>query len=318
MSVLKIHLTYQCSAACDHCRFRCTPSPGEAVDYDLATGCIRTLKRINGLDYVVLLGGEPGLFPQLTWRLASASRQLGIGVRVETNGSWAVSEKAAREFLAPLYRDQVHVCFSLDALHERFIPPASVQQAIRVSDEMGGSYSFEVAYLNRKDRSHLLDVRTDEMVRQVEAGVGHPLKTYRGGILFNGRATERLAGAVSTGRGVPHEVCDAVPWWPKGFLRTLDLIILDPQGNLSKGCGIYFGNVRRESLEAIVASYDAGKHPIFSVLLTEGPLGLARQAEQLGYRIKQDYADRCHPCQEARDVLRGKYPAYLGPFGRGD
>ena len=313
MSTLKIHLTYQCTGACDHCRFRCTPAPREVIDGDLALDCIRTLKDIHGLATVVLMGGEPGLFPELTWRLASAARGLGIGVRVETNASWAVSPDAARRFLQPLCREQVRICFSLDAFHEPFVPLDRIEQAIRVCDELGGSYSFEAAYLDRNARPPV-DVRTDEIIHGAEARAGHPLKVYRGPVIFHGRAAERLAPLVAQGRGVPSEPCQTVPWWSKGHLRTLDLITLDPRANLSKGCGILFGNVRQTPLETILKTYDAERHPIFSVLLTSGPLGLARQAQALGYQLKADYADRCHLCQEARAVLRTKYPEYLIDF----
>lgn len=313
MSVLKINMTYQCSAACDHCRFACRRAPREAVDAEVALGCIRTLKQLHGLDTVVLLGGEPGLFPDLTITLAREARKLALAVRVETNASYATSPAAARRFLEPLCRDGARICFSLDAFHEQFIPPARVEQAMRVCDELGGRYSIESAYLGRQG-DPAADRRTDEILRDVEAHLGHPVKTYRGPVFFCGRAAERLAPLVATGRGVPTELCQAVPWWPDGHLRTLDLIVLDARGDLSKGCGIVFGNIRRTPLEQILKTYDAESHPIFSILLSSGPVGLARQAEALGYTLKADYADRCHLCQEARDVLRAKYPDYLMPF----
>ncbi len=63
MSVLKIHMTFHCSAECDHCHLNAGRSPGPVIDYDLAKDCILALKRINELKTVVLLGGEPGLTP---------------------------------------------------------------------------------------------------------------------------------------------------------------------------------------------------------------------------------------------------------------
>jgi hypothetical protein len=104
-----------------------------------------------------------------------------------------------------------------------------------------------------------------------------------------------------------------VPWWGKGFLETLDLLILDAEGYLSKGCGIAIDNVGQRSIESILGSYDARKHPIFATLLESGALGLAREATELGYVLKSDYADRCHLCQEARQVLRARYPEHLVP-----
>ena len=99
MSVLKIHLTYQCTSECAHCRFRCTRDPSPALDRDLALGCIRSLYKHNDLGLVVLMGGEPGLVPDLTYGLAAEAHALGIRVRVETNAYWATSPDAAEAFL---------------------------------------------------------------------------------------------------------------------------------------------------------------------------------------------------------------------------
>ncbi len=313
MSVLKIHLTYQCTAACEHCRFRCTTRTAPVVDSNLVMQVVTALKAENDLQLVVFLGGEPGLFPTLTHRLANAIRALNINVRVETNAFWATDDTAARQFLAPLYADGVSLMFSLDAFHVPFIPLERVEHAIRVSEELGGAYNLEIAYLNLAERNHPEDEQTDTLFAELTARLGFEPQAYRGNVLFNGRSTERLAGLVAEGRGVPDERCHAVPWWFNGDLDTLELLILDPDGYLSKGCGIAIGNVKQTSVTEILQAYDAHNHPILSTLLTVGPLGLAQEAGELGYVLKQDYADRCHLCQEARQVLRVKYPEYLQP-----
>ena len=112
---------------------------------------------------------------------------------------------------------------------------------------------------------------------------------------------------------MPTEVCDTVPWWGNGSQSTTELLALDPDGYISKECGIVIGNVEQQSVAEFLKGFDASQHPILSTLIHEGPLGLAHAAEQLGYTIKSDYADKCHLCQEAREVLRAKYPQYLAP-----
>jgi len=98
-----------------------------------------------------------------------------------------------------------------------------------------------------------------------------------------------------------------------GDLDTLDLLILDAEGYLSKGCGIAIGRVRTRPVKAVLDDFDARAHPIFRTLLETGPLGLAREAEALGYVLKSDYADKCHLCQEARQLLRPLYTEHLVP-----
>lgn len=313
MSVLKVHLTYQCVAECEHCRFRCTTRPASVIDSGLVLHVITALKGQNDLQLVVLLGGEPGLFPTLTHRLAKAIRALDINVRIESNAFWATDDPAARQFLAPLYADGVSLMFSLDVFHAPFVPLEQVERAIRVSEQLGGAYNLEIAYLNLAGRKHPQDKQTDALFAELAARLGFEPQSYRGNIFFNGRSTERLVDLVAEGRGVPDERCHAVPWWLNGDLDTLELLILDPDGYLSKGCGISIGNVKQTSVTKILQSYDAHSHRILSTLLNVGPLGLAQEAVELGYVLKPDYADRCHLCQEARQVLRVKYPEHLQP-----
>jgi hypothetical protein len=274
---------------------------------------ITALLAHNDLQFVVLLGGEPGLLPTLTHGLAQAIRALGIGVRIESNAFWATDDAAARQFLEPLYADGASVMFSLDAFHAPFVPAERVERAIRVSETLGGVYNLEIAYINLAERNHPQDKQTDALYAELAARLGFEPKAYRGNIFFNGRSTERLVDLVAEGRGVPDERCLAAPWWYDGDLDTLELLILDADGYLSKGCGISIGDVKGTSVAEILQSYDAHSHPIFSTLLNLGPLGLAQEAVELGYLLKPDYADRCHLCQEAREVLRAKYPEHLQP-----
>jgi hypothetical protein len=315
VSTLKIHLTYQCTAQCAHCRFGCTPSPQPVIDPDLAMRCVRALRAHNDLQMVVLMGGEPGLYPELTYRLAAACTKLGLAVRVETNASWASGEAEARQFLAPLYALGASVMFSLDAFHEPHIPPERVERALRVSAELGGQHYLEMAFLDVKRRTHPADQQTDALLAEIEGRLGRSpcCRVYQGNVFYNGRAARSLAAFVSEGRGIPAERCERVPWWMDGELDTLDLLILDADGYLSKGCGIAIGHIGPRSVEAILNGFDARTHPIFRTLLETGPLGLAREAEALGYELKPDYADKCHLCQEARQVLRPKYPELLVP-----
>ncbi len=313
MSVLKVHLTYWCTAQCDHCRFACSRQPGPAIDYDLLMACVDTLKKRNNLELVVLMGGEPSLFSDLTHRLTADITTLGIAVRVETNASWATSDQAARRFLEPLYTHHASLMFSLDTWHAPHVPRGRVTRAVLVSEALGGDYVLEVAYLDFPRCEHERDRHTNRLLAGLEQQLGKRPKMYQGTILFNGRAAEKLAHLVAPGRGIPTAICDQVPWWSNGHLKTLELLELDPEGYLSKGCGIAIANIRETPVETILADYDATRHPIFSTLLSAGPLGLAREAEALGYRFKTDYADKCQLCQEAREVLVSRYPTYLVP-----
>jgi hypothetical protein len=340
MSVLKIHTTYRCTATCAHCHLRAgRDRPARSISYDLTLSTVQELKRLNNLELVVFLGGEPGLYPELLHRLAASIHSLGVGLRVETNASWAVNRAAAKNFLEPLVATKTQVMFSIDGFHEPYVDPARVVKAIGVMVELGGSWNIEIPYLEFASRDNPHDRRTlwlrDEALKNIEHNTGISLNPeivsfeegqfsvrlfsqpnahlVEGRVYFKGRAAHTLAPLVAEGHGVPSEVCDSVPWWSNGSQSTTELLALDPAGYISKECGIVIGNVEQNSIADILKSFNASQHPIISTLINAGPLGLARAAGELGYVMKADYADKCHLCQEAREVLRVKYPEFLAP-----
>jgi len=285
------------------------------IAFDMAMTTIAELKKHNGLAYVILLGGEPGLFPEATHALATAIHRAGLGLRVETNAAWAVDERAATSFLTPLCAVAADIMISVDAFHEPFVPLAHVENAIRVLDTLGGNYVIEVSYIDFPAAQHPSDLRTNELLSELAMRLGRKpcAGIYKGPVYFKGRAAHVLAPALAAGRGIPADVCDTVPWWSNGSQRTLQLLGLDPEGYLSKECGIAIGNVKHQSIKTLVDSFNAENHPILNTLMHEGPVGLAREAAELGYVLKPSYADKCHLCQEAREALRPKYPKYLVP-----
>lgn len=315
MSTLKIHLSYQCSAHCDHCHLRAGRTISPSIEYDTAITTIQQLQEHNDLDYVVLLGGEPGLFRELTHELVATIHDLALGVRVETNASWATDDEQAMSFLKPLCAAKADVMLSVDVFHEPFVPLACVERAIRVLDQLKGRYVIEVPYLDFPAAKHPMDVRTNELLAELERRLGRTpcANLFKGPVFFKGRAAHVLAPLIANGRGVPKDVCDTVPWWSNGSQRTLQLLGLDPDGYLSKECGIAIGHVKTQNIEELVRTFDADRHPVLSTLIRLGPLGLAREAAACGYVLKPAYADKCHLCQEAREALRTKHPDYLVP-----
>jgi len=123
----------------------------------------------GGLD-----GGEPGLVPALTHRLATAITEKGIAVRVETNAYWATSDEAARRFLEPLNARGASLMFSLDAWHEPYVPPERVARAAQISESLGGQYCLEAAYLEWPRCEHERDQRTETLLAALEKSVRPP------------------------------------------------------------------------------------------------------------------------------------------------
>ncbi|MCE5260105.1 MAG: radical SAM protein, partial [Chloroflexi bacterium] len=242
MNTLKIDMTYQCTAQCAHCRFGCTSLPQPVIEREMARRVMADLVRINRLELVVLLGGEPGLFPTRMLEILGDAARLGLRTRLETNAFWALDEASARAFLRPLRKLDTQIGLSLDAYHAPFVPPARISCAVRTLEAWGMDYSIETGFVDIQARSHPADGLSMRLLAELEASLGHTFagRLYQGPLFFVGRSARTLAGEAAHGRGLPTETCPAVPWWSCSAQDTLELINLDAEGYLSKGCGIAF------------------------------------------------------------------------------
>ena len=85
---------------------------------------------------------------------------------------------------------------------------------------------------------------------------------------------------------------------------------VDSFGNIHSCQGLVIGNLRQQSLQEIVDSYDPKAHPIIGPLLEGGPVALV---ERYDLPHEEAYADACHLCYTARDTLRARFPDILTP-----
>ena len=95
---------------------------------------------------------------------------------------------------------------------------------------------------------------------------------------------------------------------------------IDGAGNVFSGTcnGIVIRKVdtnAQNSLESLWKRCDYRNHPIFSILIDKGPVGLLQLAEPLGYKSLKGYATKCHLCYDVRKFLhmKRKFPQYLAP-----
>jgi MoaA/NifB/PqqE/SkfB family radical SAM enzyme len=313
MRSLKINLLYQCTAKCSHCRFSCSNDRvSDTPDFETPYNVAKQLKADFGLDSAVILGGEPSIFASKTHELLSKISDLGVSTRLETNAGWAVNSEAAISFLKPLVSSNTSVMFSLDAFHEPYVSFNNILYASQACVTLGLQYILEIPYLDLNTKDNPIDVRTQELELRIRSMI-KDVNIYTGNVLFIGRAAYTHGDEFSRGKGIPKDPCTKVPWWIDSEIDSTDLLILEPDGWITKGCGIAIGNVHKQNFTELIKNYKASDNPIFSILLKEGPIGLANIAEKYGYTIKKDYADPCHLCHESRQVLKDIYPDVLQP-----
>ena len=313
MRTLKINLFYKCTAVCAHCRFSCTMEQEAVPDYETPYAAAKQLKENFGLDRAVVLGGEPSIFAAQTQELLHRLSVLGVGTRLETNACWAASPEAAEAFLKPLQESRTRVMLSLDGFHTPYVPYENVVNAVRMCHALEIPFTLEIPYLDLKRKTHPIDLETRHLAARIQKQIPFKIPVCEENVIFISRAAYTFGSEFAAGRGLPAGPCVRVPWWGDSEINSTDLLILEPGGWLTKGCGIAIGNVLEQDLIAMLCAYDAEKHPIFSVLLREGPLGLARMAEKFGFRMQADYADQCHLCHAARQWLKSEFPSILQP-----
>ncbi len=226
-----------------------------------------------GIRDVAFEGGEPFLVYPT---LAHGVRLAGghdMRVTVVTNGVWAVSMDEAERWLTPLAE------------------LGRLNIAVSTDDYHGGPEQAR---------------RAENAARAAE-GLGlDPVifRTELENVMFRGRAAEELAD------GVPHGSWDEYDECPHESLTNPSRAHLDALGYLHLCQGLCPGRMDGTTLPSLVETDFLAEHPVLGLIAAEGPAGLVRSFD---LPLRGSYADACHLCYRARELLRSRFPDYLGP-----
>ena len=83
---LSIITTHQCTAACEHCCFTCTPYVTKAIPHERLDSLIDEATEIPTIKIVVFTGGECFLLGRKLDDLIARANSHGLITRVVTNG----------------------------------------------------------------------------------------------------------------------------------------------------------------------------------------------------------------------------------------
>jgi hypothetical protein len=279
LSAIHFLITYGCSAECDHCFIWGTPRRSAAMTVEIIDDF---LAQIVGQEHapaphavtgVCAEGGESFTEYDVLIHFLRAATAKGLTASALTNASWVESRHQAQQRIAELMAAGLtSLGISTDQWHQRFIPVERVDTLLEVCAQAGLTASR--------------------------------METSLEGVMFRGRAAERLAGSRPTKPAseltkCPHEKLDAP-----------SRAHLDCYGMLHLCQGLTLG---RAPIAEAIASYDAATHPIVRALLEGGPYALAQFAATFGFDIEPGYVDACHLCYRAREFLRSRFPELLGP-----
>jgi organic radical activating enzyme len=310
-------LTYWCPSRCACCYVYASPdagSPDTEMSVDLALDCWRAVRRLGGeRGKVHLTGGEPfGNFERLAQILQAACEQGLSGLeKIETNAYWCDQESLIRKRLKRLRELGLQkLQVSTDVYHQEYVPLKWVCFLISLGREILGPEGVQVRW-----RDFVANpVLVGDMDEQERAEAFRQALSQRPERML-GRAAENLANLFPL-RSYEH-------FAEENCVRNLlgaRHVHVDGAGNVFSGTcvGLIVGNIltgENGGLDELWRRFDYRQHPIISILVEKGPVGLLEIARELGYLPRVGYASKCHLCYDIRRYLhkKGKYSAYLGP-----
>jgi hypothetical protein len=289
---------YQCTAACRHCLYSCSPERNSGYISKAVAEDISVLLREGGCRSVHIGGGEPFLDFDGLVGLVQTLTNAGIKVEyVETNAYWATNEQQIKQRLRLLLSAGADtLCISLDPFHAEYVPvklPLYLAEICRRSNF--GYFLWQEKYLpalSRLDPNKTHD--RSELERLISSD--YVLKTAQSyGLSIGGRAIN-----IEAEYSAPRPAETVAESRPCRRLLSSDHFHIDLNGKfVPPGCtGIAI------QLEDAVRGIPDGKYPAYEALLSGGTVELLRYAQLRDFVVNpRGYTSGCALCFHIRHWL---------------
>ncbi|KPL06022.1 hypothetical protein AMJ86_10095 [bacterium SM23_57] len=250
---------------------------------------LRQAEDLGTVKWIYFEGGEPFLYYAVLLKGIQEAVSMGFQVGIVSNGYWATDVEDAVEWLKPLTGLIQDLSISSDLYHWSEVQSQQARNATAAAEDLGIPIG-------------IISIAQPETTNAASA-IGQ-LPPGESAVMYRGRAAEELAP-----RAVkwPWDQFDECPY---ENLKDPGRLHVDPLGNLHICQGISLGNLFQVSLKEIWETYDPKSHPITGPLLEGGPVALV---QRYGLPYEGSYADACHLCSEACQLLRKRFPEILTP-----
>jgi len=306
-------LTYWCNARCASCYLCCGPDRGEEMSVEQALGYWRQLVEASPHGCRIhLSGGEPfGDWPRLI-ELCRRARKEGLPgpAKIETNAFWADDESIARRRLGALVEAGMQkICISADPYHQQFVPIDRCRLLARVAEEMLGPGGVQVRWRDWLKDGFDTDCLDERQRTALFARYGAKRRDR-----LSGRAAQLLGGHLR--RKPPKEFADTCC---RSALLLSKHVHIDGGGRVMPGTcsGIVLGNAGSTTVAQLWQQLEAdySGRPIVGALVSQGPVGLLKQAQETGCLPTDGYAGKCQLCWDVRKhlALKGLHEGELAP-----
>ncbi len=288
LSGIHFLLTYTCTLECEHCFVYGGPRARGTFTLPQIRAVLDELPKVGSVEQVFFEGGEPALYYPLVLEGTRLARARGFKIGMVTNAYWAISDSDAELWLGPLVESGLSsMGVSDDELHYGEKTGERAGRALAAAERLGLA-------------AHAMSTGRPT----VEPGPEDGAPTVGGGVMFRGRAVEKLTPSLP--RRPPEEFTKC----PHEDLRDPRRVHLDAYGNVHLCQGLCMGNMWRTPLSVLAKNYDAEAHPVCGPLVRGGPAALA---VEYGFRHEDGYVDACHLCYLVRRALIETFPQYIAP-----
>lgn len=293
MNLTGIHflLSYQCTHECDHCFLWGSPQAGGTMTLAQVKDVLQQAKDLGTVKSVCFEGGEPFLFYPIMLAGLREAAAMGFGTGIVSNCYWATSVEDAVEWLRPIAEIGIDdISLSSDLFHGEAMVTQTSLNGVEAARRLG--ISEGVITIEPPEGSTTYS----------EAAKGEPITG--GQVRFRGRAVVKLV------EGVPRRPWTEFTECPDEDFANQGRVHVDAYGYVHACQGLAIGNLWQQPLKEMMAHYDPSAHPIIGPLMEGGPAALV---ERYDLPHEEAYADACHLCYLARDVLRTRFPEFLAP-----
>ncbi len=285
-------LSYSCTYTCDHCFLHCSPGARGTFTCEQLRRVFAQVELMGTVETVYFEGGEAFLYYPLLLEGLRLAATLGLRAGIVTNAYWATSVEDAEIWLKPI-RDIgiADLSVSDDAFHQGTGESNPAKPALAAAMNLGIPCD-----------AICIETPAPAPCQRESPSKGQPV--IGGGVLFRGRAAEKLTA------GLPRRRCEELITCPHEELEAPARVHLDCYGNVHICQGLSMGNMWETPLSKLAREHNPRQHPICSPLLSGGPAALAKE---YGVELPDDFVDECHYCYTVRKALVDRFPAYLAP-----
>jgi MoaA/NifB/PqqE/SkfB family radical SAM enzyme len=272
-----IHLSYKCTAECDHCCFSSNPRINQRLDRDVAE---RVVDEICSLGYISLIGftgGECMIYRDDVLELASRIKEHGVQCSVATNAFWATDADTAEKYLRDMTAHGISLAIvSASPYHQQHVKIENIEHFIGAARKV--DLDFRVTLTLPVDAAD--ETTTAFNARIFKMALGN--KIQMGRLDLTGRAKDLLLGARTTaledfppcGEAFHTSVHPDGTVWPCCAPAISRCFTDNKARNL-----LYLGNVLETSMADIIKRHE--RSIVFKLLRIVGPWGLAQLSSDL-------------------------------------